>query len=323
MADSKVAAAVVTLNDDNLGNLVEAFKQLVLNKLRASHVLINCNSLKTVSDKKFQIYELENGKECQKANEVLLDAIRKSEEPGKWRMFLDAVKTCGDTVISDILLEEGERSGDTPWLNDSVNSKLIDLYESVITEKMNLDDLLPDMKAADLVSDQDAQRLGAMLNQGKKLDANRHLLFIMGRHNKDWYNIFMEILFKHETHQGLVDVIDHEKFQKLEKKFRSPGAVAADAAAAADDDADTSAMDVDDKRDDEDNDDSVEGDTEPASAGVKVPKSRSVGCTCACKEELSNMRKEVVSLKSEVMEMKNLLLKLLKNESTRADSLTE
>lgn len=354
MAEESERKSLEFSKDEYLGNIIRAFHPLLLEKLRVSHTLCHLH-IEEVRNVAPSINKKEdNGQEREAASD-LLEAIGKGREPGKWRMFIDALKEVRDTVILDILLEEGkgENEGHQDWLQQC--QTLIEIFSKPIIDHLNLGDLLPKMYQKDLIIKNDMERLGALIKDGKKRDAITSFLFILHRHNSDWFDIFITILLEDECHQELAkEILGDIVFDKRLKIIygESTTVTPADRGSTHALRHDLSASEAhrpDGKKERSTNFASLSekdvGDKSlPNAANVQTaararsyppsahaqhegsPTKATSSCGCGCcqevltfvtatNQELSNLKSEVALLTSELQDMKDLLLKALKLNS--------
>lgn len=214
----KKSKEIIYDNDDHLGMIIDKFEPLWLKKMQASHLVLEID-IPEVQAVGPLIHGQENKGDYSGAAKLLLDAIRNSTQQGKWHVFVDALTACDDSaILKDIFLEEGDLSGDKVWLNEYANYNLINLFAKTIADKLNLSPLLNDMIQEKLLHKKDTEQLIGLIDRGKRWDANFCFLFKLHRHNKNWYKIFMSILYKDENQRLLVEEIDPEEYEKLQER---------------------------------------------------------------------------------------------------------
>ncbi|KAK7115216.1 uncharacterized protein [Littorina saxatilis] len=214
--------------DEYLGKIIEAFKPFLLETLRVSHLLCLLH-IQEVKDVAPMVHKKENCNDFRGASKLLLDAISSSDEPGKWRMFLDALREVEDTVILSTLLEEKGREDDD-WLDNQDNVKLIDWFSQDIEQHLKLEELLPMMVQKKLILEDDKKKLCGLLREGSDRYANAVVLMLMHRHTSDWYKVFLTTLYDADDHhRELAKLIDPGFCQKrIEQQKAASQAVSHD-----------------------------------------------------------------------------------------------
>ena len=117
----------------------------------------------------------------------------------------------GDSLILHYLM--GGDCND-PWLDKPEHRVLIEVFKRPLNEHLNIKALIPEMLEKDLLLKADVIRLNAMTSNEA---AQRFLIIAMQAHNKNWYTIFMTILYQDDHHRELALMIDKEFCQKVLK----------------------------------------------------------------------------------------------------------
>ncbi|PVD20457.1 hypothetical protein C0Q70_18613 [Pomacea canaliculata] len=84
------------------------------------------------------IQELERHNQLKDATDKLIEYIKKSKEPGKWRAFFDGLHSIGNSIVVETVLQE---KPDSKW--HDARKELIKLFAGRIEETLKLDCILP------------------------------------------------------------------------------------------------------------------------------------------------------------------------------------
>nr|KAG5708025.1 hypothetical protein BaRGS_025163 [Batillaria attramentaria] len=156
-----------------------------------------------------RLHKLENDNDLRGAAKELMLAIKRSEEPEKWKMFFGALRQDGASLILDTLLEEKE--GDL-WHTERRN--LIDVFKKDLQEALDLERILPAALDKELIHKEDADNLKTMIKDGSHARAIGTFLIILHRRKTEWYKDFLTILYDH-NYKGLAETIEPGFGKKL------------------------------------------------------------------------------------------------------------
>ncbi|PVD20458.1 hypothetical protein C0Q70_18614 [Pomacea canaliculata] len=153
-----------------------------------------------------RIHKLEDEGNQQQASRLFLDAVKESDEPGKYTAVFEAFTEVGSELIVKAL--KGETPNDT-WHTE--RKAMIDIFSQNIEDKLKLDVILPHLK--ELFFEEDYEAIDSQLAAGKTRCAIRLMLLFMHRKKQDWYLAFMNALLKND-HELLVQHIDPDFYKK-------------------------------------------------------------------------------------------------------------
>ncbi|KAK7498986.1 hypothetical protein BaRGS_00009795 [Batillaria attramentaria] len=194
--------------DDYYEAKIDLFFPFLQDTLRASHLLCLLH-LKEVTKVSHKIHTLENEGEYSKAAEELLNTIKRSEEPGKWQMFVDAVREDGACIILNKLFEEDV--GDN-WHEE--HRGMIQIFSRTILDNLNLNAVLDKILQENLIWHDDHEKLKAMIRRGETRSAIGLMLILIHCREPGWFKIFLTILIEKKYH-NLAKEIDPDMYSKI------------------------------------------------------------------------------------------------------------
>ncbi|KAK7498984.1 hypothetical protein BaRGS_00009793, partial [Batillaria attramentaria] len=192
-------------------HLIEVFFDFILDNLRVTHLLLELH-LEEVRRVTPRLHKLENDNDLRGAAKELMLAIKRSEEPEKWKMFFGALRQDGASLILDTLLEEKE--GDL-WHTERRN--LIDVFKKDLQEALDLERILPAALDKELIHKEDADNLKTMIKDGSHARAIGTFLIILHRRKTEWYKDFLTILHDH-NYKNLAETIEPGFGKKLREQ---------------------------------------------------------------------------------------------------------
>ncbi|KAL8586798.1 hypothetical protein ACOMHN_061311 [Nucella lapillus] len=151
--------------------------------------------------------ECNEGKPEDAAKE-LLQAIKRSDEPGKWRTLVYALKEVSgdDSIFLHYLLDTKSKDD---WLDNPEHRNLINVMKVRLYEGLHLKGLLRKMKEKDLISEEHIQKIKVKLEKKETAFAQMELIAAMQSHGTNWYRKFITILYhEDESHRELAEAID-------------------------------------------------------------------------------------------------------------------
>ncbi|KAK7498985.1 hypothetical protein BaRGS_00009794 [Batillaria attramentaria] len=215
--DSKSELGEASL-DEHHEHLIAAFIDFILDTLPVAQLICDLRHLDGVHKATGKIQKLENDGDQHGAAQELLQAIKRSREPLKWKMFFGALREEGASDILDVLLEEKpeREDGKDEWHKE--HSTLIDAFSKTIRETLNLRCVLGPLLREELIYPDDVERLERAIRVGPHSRAVGTFLLILHRRKpRSWYEPFMTILYD-SGYAELAKLIDSHFCEKLEKK---------------------------------------------------------------------------------------------------------
>ncbi|XP_052781165.1 uncharacterized protein LOC128217809 [Mya arenaria] len=128
-----------------------------------------------------------NTKSGREATQTLIDDIQKSEVPGRWRQFVQALERCGyDYVVKCI---KGQLVQDK-----SCQKEFLKIMSVAIRKCITPTELTPFLWAHGVINDEDKQRIECQQTTHGEIQAADMLLEIIPTKVENWYRLFVDSL---------------------------------------------------------------------------------------------------------------------------------
>ncbi|WAR26572.1 hypothetical protein MAR_012276 [Mya arenaria] len=126
---------------------------------------------------------------------LLVNEIEKSEELGRWKQFVEALERCGYEYISRCLKGHSV-------IDNSYQKKFLEIMSVTVRKQIVPTELTAYLWNADVINDEDKQRIECQQTLQGEIAAADLLLEILPTKNDNWYKLFIDAL----RHAEMIDV---------------------------------------------------------------------------------------------------------------------
>ncbi|XP_052809592.1 uncharacterized protein LOC128238054 [Mya arenaria] len=133
------------------------------------------------------------------ATDLLLDSIKSSPDPGRWREFLNALeKTKFTCLLKKIRRHE--------IVDDTEQRKYVSIMMPQLREMINPREIMAHLLHHDLLISDDKQEIECVMSNKGAIEASELLLERVSGKHPNWYGILTKLLLKH-GHKGAGDML--------------------------------------------------------------------------------------------------------------------
>ncbi|XP_052779400.1 uncharacterized protein LOC128216776 [Mya arenaria] len=142
---------------------------------------------------------------------LLVNEIEKSEELGRWKQFVEALERCGYEYISRCLKGHSV-------IDNSYQKKFLEIMSVTVRKQIVPTELTAYLWNADVINDEDKQRIECQQTLQGEIAAADLLLEILPTKNDNWYKLFIDAL----RHAEMIDVANLLDLPELREGKKVP-----------------------------------------------------------------------------------------------------
>ncbi|XP_061171542.1 antiviral innate immune response receptor RIG-I-like isoform X2 [Saccostrea echinata] len=202
--------------DDIVPHYIRLFRPMIVKCVDSLHLLPMMRDIFEDQGERTQIKGISRSEGTQAGMEEFLNRLTtKKQHPDRWTRFVHALKEADYEYVSKVLEKQEVIHTDI----FTTQTRLIDIFAHEIYKKLKPSEIVPDLFAKRVIN-RDIKD-AVMIDERNNGEASATIVLIdnIWRCKKNWYKIFLEVLYNHDYGE-LVKKIDDSFLEKRKQKLQ-------------------------------------------------------------------------------------------------------